>query len=239
MSENPKTRNSPLINLAFTALLAALVIVLQIAGGIPVGPFSITLTLVPIVVGSILLGWQYGAVLGLVFGVVVSILSLTGKDPGGNMVFQANAVVAWIMCLLKGVAAGLFPGLIYKAFTRAKYASHVFMAISGVFLLLGGFAVGKLVSFEKTWQTTVLVIVVALLAAVYMLLAYRAVKSGNTAVYLAAMAAPVANTGIFILGMALFVISGLVGINFLIEFSVAVLLSPAIATIVKVIRKKR
>ncbi|MBQ3865271.1 MAG: ECF transporter S component, partial [Clostridia bacterium] len=127
----------------------------------------------------------------------------------------------------------------------------------GVFLLLGGFAVGKLVSFEKTWQTTVLVIVVALLAAVYMLLAYRAVKSGNTAVYLAAMAAPVANTGIFILGMALFfkplldawagggahvalfVISGLVGINFLIEFSVAVLLSPAIATIVKVIRKKR
>ena len=69
--------------LVFTSVLAALVVILQLIGGIPIGPFSITLTLIPIVVGAITLGPVPGLILGLVFGVVVSILSLTGKDPGG------------------------------------------------------------------------------------------------------------------------------------------------------------
>ena len=72
-----------LLYLVTTAVLAAIVVVLQIVGGIPVGPFSITLTLFPIVVGAVVLGPVPGLILGLVFGVVVSILSITGKDPGG------------------------------------------------------------------------------------------------------------------------------------------------------------
>ena len=42
--------------LAFLAVLAAVVIVLQAAVVIPVGPFTITLTLVPIIIGAILFG---------------------------------------------------------------------------------------------------------------------------------------------------------------------------------------
>ncbi len=246
----------PLKNLVFTALLAAIVIVLQIAGGIPAGPFNITLTLVPIVVGAILLGWQYGLALGVVFGVVVSILSSTGRDAGGLVVFQANRVLGWTVCILKGAAAGFFPALIYRGFSKFKFAPHFFVAFSGVFLFLGGYAVASLVSLDAAWKTALLVLGACVVAAGYMLLAYRALKSGNTAVYLAAMVSPIANTGIFIIGMlifyrslletwaggtdlALFVIGGLIGVNFLIEFTVAVLLSPAIAAIVKVVRKEK
>lgn len=245
-----------IFNLAFAALLAALVVVLQIWGGIPLGPFNITLTLVPIVIGAILLGWECGLALGVVFGLIVSILSVTGRDVGGSMVFQANFIIGWIMCILKGAAAGVVPALLYRAFTRFKYAPHIFCALSGAFLFLGGFAVAKLVHLEKTWQMTSLVIFLLLVAALYMVLAHWALKSDNTAIFLAAMSAPICNTGIFILGMsvfypallqtwaggthvAMYIIVGLVGVNFLIEFSLSVLLAPAIATIVKAAKKTR
>ena len=103
--------------LATLAVLAALVIVLQSLsafGFLKVGIFSITLTLVPIVVGGILMGPGAGAVLGLVFGLMVCIFSVTGVDAGGLMVFQTNALLAWGVCLLKGVAAGFIPALVYK-----------------------------------------------------------------------------------------------------------------------------
>ena len=50
-----KTKNR-LFKLVMTALLAALVVILQFLAGIPIGPFSITLTLIPIVFGSVTLG---------------------------------------------------------------------------------------------------------------------------------------------------------------------------------------
>ena len=55
-----------------TALLTAIVVVLQLVGGaIKIGTFSISLVLMPIVVGAALFGIWSGAWLGLVFGVMV------------------------------------------------------------------------------------------------------------------------------------------------------------------------
>ena len=54
------------------ALFTAIVVVLQLIGsGIKLGPFSISLVLVPIVVGAALYGKSAGAWLGFVFGFVV------------------------------------------------------------------------------------------------------------------------------------------------------------------------
>ena len=50
------------------AALAAIIIILQVAVLIPLGPFYITLTLVPLILGAILYGPAAGAVLGAVFG---------------------------------------------------------------------------------------------------------------------------------------------------------------------------
>ena len=101
---NTKTRT-----LVGTGILTAIVIVLQsMALAIRFGTFSITLVLIPIVVGAALYGIKAGAWLGFVFGVVV-----TATDAGAFLAINVPGTVA--TCILKGMMAGLVAGLIYKA----------------------------------------------------------------------------------------------------------------------------
>lgn len=97
------------------ALLIALVVVLQLLGGMipPVGGFTISLVLIPIVMGAALYGPGTGALLGCVFGMVVVIGCITGTDIGGAMVFQANPLLCILVVLGKGTLAGLCSGLVY------------------------------------------------------------------------------------------------------------------------------
>ena len=100
------------------ALLMALVIVLQFVGSMipPVGGFSISLVLIPIVLGAAVFGPKAGAILGATFGVVVIINCITGADGGGAMVFQANPILCILVVMGKGVLAGLASGWVYKLF---------------------------------------------------------------------------------------------------------------------------
>lgn len=69
-------------------LLAAIAAVLQLVGSaIRFGPFSVSLVLIPLVLGAALYGWGMGCWLGLVFGAVVLLSGDAGlflaADPGG------------------------------------------------------------------------------------------------------------------------------------------------------------
>lgn len=99
-----------------TALLMAMVIVLQfVSAALPtIGGFSISLVLLPIVVGSAIYGPGTGALLGGTFGAIVAINCMTGFDKGGAMVFQANPLLCVIVVMLKGILAGSASGLVYK-----------------------------------------------------------------------------------------------------------------------------
>ena len=55
-----------------------------------------------------------GALLGATFGVVVFVNCITGADPGGQMVFQANAFLCFLVVMGKGTLAGLAAGIFYK-----------------------------------------------------------------------------------------------------------------------------
>ena len=67
-----KTQKMALQTLALGAMLTALVIVLQLLGSfIRFGVFSISLVLIPIVVGAAMCGPAISAWLGLVFGIAV------------------------------------------------------------------------------------------------------------------------------------------------------------------------
>ena len=58
-------RNSSTKKLVSTALLAAVIVVLQtVASGIRIGPFTPTLSLIPIIIGALLYGPLAGAFLG-------------------------------------------------------------------------------------------------------------------------------------------------------------------------------
>ena len=96
------------------ALFTAIVVVLQILGSfIHFGPFSISLVLVPIVVGAALYGWGAGAWLGFVFSFVVLL-----NDSAAFLAVNAPATV--LVVLVKGIAAGACAGLVYKALAKVN-----------------------------------------------------------------------------------------------------------------------
>ncbi len=119
------------------AVLTALVIILQyLSMAIRFGTFSITLSLIPIVIGAITCGMGMGSWLGLVFGVTVL---LTGD---AAPFWAVNPAGTLITVLLKGMASGFFPALVFKLLKNKNQivASAVSAIISpiantGVFLL--------------------------------------------------------------------------------------------------------
>ena len=180
------------------AILTALVVVLQFVALayralFPLAPFTITLVLVPIVLGAALCDTRIAGWLGFVFGVVV-----LATDAGAFLAISVPATI--LVVLVKGTLAGVCAGLVYRL-------------------------------FEK--------------------------KNRYLATVLAALVSPVVNTGVFLIGCRLFffetirswglaggydnalayMILGLVGINFLIEVGINMLLAPVIVRIVN-IRKK-
>ncbi len=107
------------------AVLTALVVVLQMLGAfIRFGPFSISLVLVPIVIGAAMCGAKIGAWLGLVFGAVV----LLSGDAAPFMAVDIAGTI--ITVLAKGTLCGLCAGLVYKLLN--KYNQYLAVMVSAV-----------------------------------------------------------------------------------------------------------
>ena len=102
-----KTQKISTRTLVLVSVLTALVIVLQLLGSfIRFGMFSITLVLVPIIIGAAICGPGAGAWLGFTFGVAV----LLSGDAASFMAVDPVGTVVTV--LVKGTAAGLIAGLI-------------------------------------------------------------------------------------------------------------------------------
>ena len=199
-SDSRKELNMNLKNtrtLTGMAIFTAIVIVLQLLGSfIRFGPFSISLVLIPIVVGAALYGPVSGAWLGFVFGLVV----LLSGDAAAFLTISPIGTI--LVVLLKGALAGLCAGFVYRL-------------------------------LEK--------------------------KNATVAVIAAAVAAPVVNTGVFLLGCLVFfmdtisdwaaasgfphvgsyMILGLVGANFLFEVLFNIVLSPVILRLISIGKKEK
>lgn len=97
------------------SLLMALIVVLQMLGNfIHIGPVSISVVLVPIVIGAAVYGPSGGALLGATFSLMVTIYSINGMDAGGAMVFQASPVLCVLVIMGKGTLAGFAAGWVYR-----------------------------------------------------------------------------------------------------------------------------
>lgn len=183
------------------AVLLALVIVLQLWGNnIKIGATGLSFVLVPIVLGGVLFGPSAGAFLGLVFGFITLMYGVTGADPFTAVLFAEHPFLTSAVCLVKGTAAGLAAGLLFRL-------------------------------IEK--------------------------KNGYVGVFVASAAAPVVNTGLFILGALLmsdtlsanfvadgstvlyFLIIGCAGINFLVELAINLMLSPAMYSVIRVVSGRK
>lgn len=183
--------------LVLGAVLTALVILLQYIGSsVKFGPFSISLVLIPIVIGAATCGPYIASWLGLVFGVIV----IASGDAAPFLTFNAPGTFATV--LSKGILCGLLSSIAYLGSRKA---------------------LGKI-----------------------------APKTANyLAVVVAAIVCPVVNTGVFLLGCKLFFMplletwAGggniveymflvLVGVNFLVELAVNVVLSPVAARLISI-----
>lgn len=127
------------------SLLSAIIVVLQLIATvlpIKIGPVSISLVLVPVVIGAAVYGPGAGAFLGGVFGLVATIFCINGMDAGGQMVFQASPALCILVVMAKGILAGLASGLVYARIKEKNaYLASLLAAIvcpvvnTGIFLL--------------------------------------------------------------------------------------------------------
>ena len=193
MTNNEKRKQ--IETLALGAVLTALVIILQFMGSfIRFGMFSVSLVLVPIVIGAAMCGIKVAAWLGFVFGAVV----LLSGDAAPFM--SISLYGTGITVLAMGFGCGLAGGFVYKLLNE---------------------------------------------------------KSKYLAVMAASVVCPVVNTGIFLLGCAVFFLEGitpwavaegcknvveymflfLAGGNFIFELVTNLILGPAVTTLLKAFKK--
>lgn len=132
--------------MAGVGLLTAIVVVLQLLGSfIRFGIFSISLVLVPIVVGAAVYGVGAGAFLGFAFGVAV----LASGDAG--VFLGVNVLGTIITVLVKGTAAGALAGLTYKALEKLnRYVAVMVSAVVCPVVNTGVFLLGCLCFFMPT-----------------------------------------------------------------------------------------
>ena len=125
------------VKMVFAAILTALVIILQFIGQtIRLGPFMISLVLMPIVIGAAVCGPKIGGWLGFVFGIFV----LISGDAAAFLAVNVPGTV--ITVLLKGMLCGFVAGYVYQLLegknkTLAVFAAAIVCPVvnTGVFLL--------------------------------------------------------------------------------------------------------
>ena len=186
------------------AILTAIVIAFQFLGAfIHIGPTSISLVLIPIVIGAVLTGPKGGAFLGFVFGAMTYIAGVSGTDYFTTVLFQAQPIATAVICLGKGICAGLCAGLIYRALAKKNaFAASIAAAAVAPIVNTGLFILGGLLLVNGTLSAN--------------LANFGA--DGQTVVY--------------------FLIIGCAGLNFIAEFLVNLVVSPAINTIVHAVGNK-
>lgn len=147
MTPNTKTQR-----VVGVGLFTAIVIVLQVLGAfIHFGVFSISLVLIPVVIGAALYGAASGAWLGFVFGLAV----LISGDAAAFL--PVNALGTILTVLLKGTLAGLAAGLVYRALEgKNRMLAVILAAIVCPVVNTGVFLVGCKLFFMETitgWAT--------------------------------------------------------------------------------------
>ena len=131
--------------LAMGAVLTALVIILQFMGAfIRLGIFQISLVLIPIVIGAALCGTKISTWLGFIFGVVVLL-----TDAGAFLAVSVPGTIITVM--VKGIAAGLVAGLVYKLLEKKnRYLAVLAAAIVCPIVNTGIFLIGCVLFFFET-----------------------------------------------------------------------------------------
>lgn len=146
------------LRLVMLATLTALVIILQLIGTFlpKLGVTMPSLVLIPIVLGAILYGPGAGAWLGFVFGAVVVIGGVSGLDGFTQILFQDHPILTVLLCLGKGLLAGLVCALVYRVLCdKNEYLALFAAAATAPIVNTGLFILGSYTMMD-TFQSNFL-----------------------------------------------------------------------------------
>ncbi len=128
--------------LVLTSIFAAMVLVLHLISFVfKVGIFQFQLALIPIIIGSIILGYKNGALLGFISALFILI---SGEAALFWTMFPLGTIITVIA---KGICCGIVPGLIYKLLCKNKNIGVVISSISSPLVNTGIFALGCIIFF--------------------------------------------------------------------------------------------
>ncbi|MBO5929156.1 MAG: ECF transporter S component [Clostridia bacterium] len=197
-----KTKKVNILRMVELAILTAIVLVLQLTGTaikLTALGTSVSLVLIPIVLGAVVLGPATGAWLGGVFGAVTYLMGVFGMDAFTAILFQNHPFLTALTCFGKGIAAGFFAGLLYRLIAKKSKPVALFVAAAAAPIFNTGlFIIGALLMSET--------------------LAANFVAEGSTVLY--------------------FIFIGCAGINFLLELALNLIVAPSLSTVVQAVQKR-
>lgn len=144
--KQPSWQTASVRRITYIGILTALVFVLQLLGGaIRFGTFSISLVLLPIVLGAAIGGPLAGAWLGFVFSMAVFI---TGD---ANAFLAIHPFGTIVTVVLKGTLTGLLTGFVYRLIEgKHRSAAAITSAVVCPAVNTGIFLLGCIVFFLPT-----------------------------------------------------------------------------------------
>ena len=197
-------------NIATLGVLLALVVVLQAFGGtIPIGAVQLNFTLIPIVLGAMLLGPWAGGFLGLACGIVVLVQVIIAPTGFYYIIWLNDPIITLITCITKTTLAGIAAGFLFKLIEKKNRYVAVFTASAivpiintGVFILCCLW-MNKSISITQDWMVNDL-----------------------------------GMTQFLGLNPFVFILLGLVTFNFFVELGVNLIVAPGLHTVYKVVEKR-
>ena len=137
-------RNTNLKNFVLLALFVALIVLLGFTplGLIPLGFINVTILCVPVIVGTLHLGWKYGLVLGLAFGATSFASALMKPSALVATLMAASPLAVAVMSILPRLCVPLTAWLVYSRVrkyndTAAISAGAVVGSLTNTVLYLG------------------------------------------------------------------------------------------------------
>jgi len=116
MTQNRTAKRTRLQNFVILSLLIAFVILMGLTplGLIPLGFIYVTILCVPVIIGTLYLGWKQGLILGLSFGLVSFYTALTKPSGLGAPLMAASPVLTFVMCVLPRMCIPLSAWFAYR-----------------------------------------------------------------------------------------------------------------------------
>ncbi len=119
-------------NIVYLAILTTLLVVLNLLSTVFRIITNVNLTLIPIVLGALMLGIRGGLILGAISGVMTFLFGAFGVDAFTYFLFTEHPLLTFLTCTVKIIVAGVLGGLVYNLLKNKNKYVATFVASATV-----------------------------------------------------------------------------------------------------------